>query len=558
MDFGQIALLVVTAAIFGTIASYLKQPLLIGYLIAGFVLSIFGVFSEIDQLAGLAKIGVTLLLFLLGLEMNVREIASVGKPALITAFGQIIFTSLAGFFLVTILGYDLLPAIYIAVALTFSSTIIIVKLLSEKRDLRSLYGRIAIGVLLIQDATAIVILMLLVGITTGDASVSMFLWLLIKIVVLVGTMLFLSRKVLPKFFEKVARRSSELLFILSIAWALGVAALVGGPLGFSLEVGGFIAGLALSHLSEHLQIATRARPLRDFFLTVFFLTLGAELFVGGTIWPLVPKALLLSLFVLVGNPLIVILIMSFLGYRNRTSFLTGVTFGQISEFSLVLMTMGLGAGHVSRENLALVILIGIVTMTLSTYLVTGAEDIYTRIAKYLAFLERKKTFESAFVREQKLTDHIVLVGCDRTGRGLVRFLQRKKYPFVVVDFNPVVFNRLATEKVPVVLGDISDAEIGDAVSISEARVVVSTTANLTDNLTLLERLKKNRNQIVFVATVTTKEEALALYSAGATYVIVPEVLTGEYIRHLFSSHGVSFKRISKMGKSHFNRLLLAA
>lgn len=319
MEFSQIAILLVVAAVAGVIARYLKQPLLIGYLFAGFILAFLGVVTDIEVFSGLGQIGVALLLFLVGLEMNIRELPSIGKVALLTGLGQIIFTSGIGFLISRLLGFTILPSMYIAVALTFSSTIIMVKLLSEKNDLASLYGRIAIGFLLVQDFVAVLILMFLAGLGRGDVALGGYLFTFGKALVLFALVWILSKKVLPQIFERLIANSTELLFIGSIAWALGVASFVAGPLGFTLEIGGFLAGLALSNMPEHLQIASRTRPLRDFFLTIFFLLLGTRLLVGN-LGEVAAPSLVFSLFVLVGNPVIILIILGLMGYKRRTSF----------------------------------------------------------------------------------------------------------------------------------------------------------------------------------------------------------------------------------------------
>ena len=268
MDFSQIVILLIAAAAFGIIAKFLKQPLIIGFLFAGFFLGLSGVISENQTLQSMGQVGITLLLFLLGLEMNLRELPTIGKVAIATGLGQIFFTTLVGLLISLLLGFPLLPAIYISVALTFSSTIIIVKLLSEKKDLNSLYGKIAVGFLLVQDFVAILILMFLAGVGKSDPTFFNYVFVLGKGVSLFILVWILSKKVLPLIFEKLVGGSSELTFIVSIAWALGFAAFVAGPIGFTREIGGLLAGISLSNLSEHLQVASKTRPLRDFFLTI--------------------------------------------------------------------------------------------------------------------------------------------------------------------------------------------------------------------------------------------------------------------------------------------------
>lgn len=553
MDFYQIALFLSVAALFGIIAKYFKQPVLIGYLFAGLVLAYFGFVEGSGGLADLGKIGIALLLFLVGLEMNVRELPTLGKVALATGIGQILFTSIVGFLIALLLGYAVLPSIYIGVALTFSSTIIIVKLLSEKGDLGSLYGKIAVGFLLVQDLVAVLILMFLAGIKSGQSGPIDFLFVAVKAILLFVIVWFLSKKVLPQLFSKFVSTSSEILFVGSIAWALGISALVGGPLGFSFEIGGFLAGLALSNMPEHLNIASKTRPLRDFFLTIFFLSLGSQLLVRD-IGAIIVPSIVFSLFILIGNPLIVLIIMGFLKYKKRTSFLASVTVAQISEFSFILMAMGATLGHFGENEVAMVVFVGVLTMTVSTYLILGGDKIYSKIKNYLTIFERKGSREEILVSEENMVEHVVLIGGGRTGRSLIPFFKKAKYPFLVIDYNPKVFTNLAAEKTSVILGDADDTDVLDLAKLKQAKIVISTIANMTDSLSLLDYLKLVKSNALVVTKASSKEEAIKLYEAGSDYVLLPEVIAGEYLRHVFVSHGLGPARIEKMGKGHFKRL----
>lgn len=557
MDFSQIAILTVTAAFFGVIAKILKQPLLIGYLLAGLALSYLGFVQDADTFSGLGQVGVTLLLFLLGLDMNFSDIKTIGKTALVTGLGQIIFTSIFGFMIATLLGFTLIPSLYIAVALTFSSTIIMVKLLSEKKDLSSLYGRISVGFLLVQDFVAVIILMFLASVSEGSINTSNGLfYVLLKGIFLLLTIWFLSKKVLPKFFDMISSGSTELLFIVSIAWALGLSAFVDGPLGFTPEIGGFLAGIALSNLPEHLQISSRTKPLRDFFLTIFFLLLGTTLLVEGGITTSVFPATIFSLFVLIGNPLIVILILSFLRYKSRTSFLAGLTVAQISEFSLVLMAMGEKVGHLNKSDVSVVVLVGIITMTISTYLILGAEKVYKRLKKIVSVFERKNTNENFISGESKMKDHIILVGCDKTGWQIVKYLKKRNIPLIVVDFNPQVFAKLKQQSVTTVFGDITDEDIWNDLNISESRLIISTISNQTDNLAILENLiMQNKADIPTMFTTDSRKNATILYEKGASYVVVPDILAGEYIRQILRTYGTKGPKLKKAGHNHLKRML---
>jgi len=555
MEFTQIASLLGLAALFGIVARRFKQPLLVGYLFAGLTAAYFGLLSESSILTSLGKIGVALLLFLVGLEMNLRELPTIGKVALYTGLGQIIFTFSISFFVGRLIGFSPLPAAYIAIAMAFSSTIIIIKLLSEKNDLDSLYGKISVGFLLVQDIVAILILMFLAGIKRGGLTVGDYAFIAAKGVALLLLIWGLSKRVIPVIFEKYIAVNTELLFIVSIAWALGIATLVAGPFGLSLEIGGFLAGLALSNLPENLEIASRTRPLRDFFLTIFFLTLGASLLVDN-IQSVIITALIFSLLVLVGNPIIVLIVMGFLRFKKRTSFLASVTVAQISEFSLIVMAMGLSLGHVTSSQVALTVLVAATTMTASTYLILGSDNIYLKIKNKLNIFERKITKEPEFIKDKDIFNHVILVGYGRAGRVILPVLERTNSAYFIIDYDPKIHTILQSEKKPIIFGDISDPEILDMARINKARLVISTIKNFTDNLIMLEHVKKAGVKPLIFIYASEREEAIKLYEAGCDYVVVPEVVAGDYVRHLIISHGISEKRFRKMGESHFKRLLL--
>ena len=553
MDFSQIAILLSTAAIFGILVKRLRQPILIGYLFAGFLLAVTGLLKDNTLVEGLGKVGVALLLFLVGLEMNVRELPTVGKAAFYTGIGQIVFTFGVGMLLGILLGFNLVTSSYLAIAVSFSSTIIIVKLLSEKNALGSLYGKISVGFLLVQDFVAIVILIFLSGFGRGGIEFADLSSLAIKALLLLATLWILSKKILPNLFEKYVANSSELLFIVSIAWALGLSALV-TKIGFTLEIGGFLAGLALSNLPEHLEIASRTRPLRDFFLTIFFLGLGSNLVVGNLSEILLP-AIIYSLLVLVGNPIIVMIVMGFLRFKRRTSFLASVTVAQISEFSLIVVAMGYSLGHISQSHVALTVTIAAITMTMSTYLILGADKLYLKIKDKLKVFERKNTQEISLLKDEVLEDHIVLVGCYRTGYRLLSLFKKKNISFVIVDFNPEVYKKLTAENYPVIFGDIADPEILEAVSLDKAKLIISTIDGLTDNLVLLEYIRKLAKKPLSIFTASTRTNALKFYESGANYVIVPDVVAGDHIRHIIKTYGFSGDKLAKVGKNHFNRLI---
>lgn len=555
MDFSQIGLLFATASIFAILFFKLKQPLFLGYLFAGVFLSLTGLISDYSALQELGHIGISLLLFLLGLEMSLREIASVGKPALIVGLGQIIASFILGYLISVFLGFSPIASFYIGIALTFSSTIIAVRLISEKDDLTSLYGRISVGILLIQDLAAVLILLFLGSIGKGGDFLSDYVLTFVKGGLVLLAVWVLSKKTLPKLFEMAAKNSPELLFIVSISWALGFSAFLAKFTGFSLEIGGFLAGLSLSGLPEHMQIASKAKPLKDFFLTIFFLVLGSSLVVGGNIIGIIPVAVILAIFVIFIHIFLVMILMGGQGYKKRTSFLVATSVSQISEFSLIIAALGVTLGHLKITESILISLVGVITMSVSTFLITNVDSIFEKIKEKLGVFEKKTIKENAVSVGHKMRDHVILVGCDRTGRQLIRYFELRKLPYVVVDYNPKVFNELTAKNVPVVFGDFNDPEILDVAGIKSANIVISTTSNLSDNLTFLEFMRGFSSHPKTIFTSSNKLDAVALYEKGASYVIVPEMVAGEHIRHLLRHYGIRGDKLSAIGQNHFKKLV---
>src|SRR3989344_2730739 len=518
--FTEITIALVLAAVFGFVAHLLRQPPIIGFIFAGLAVGFLSNpdLGGVEFIEGLAPIGVALLLFIVGLELNFKDLKKVGLPALVTGLGQIVFTFGIGYFIIKSLGFATIPALYISIALTFSSTIIVVKLLSEKKELTSLYGRIVVGFLLLQDFVAILVLIVLAGLQGDGVSPLGFALTIIKGSILVAAT-FIGSRFLPKLLDKVGR-SQEMLYLFSIAWVMGIAVL-NEMAGLSIEVGGFLAGVALANSSEHFQIGARMRPIRDFFLILFFVGLGAKMLVAGAVTAIIP-AILLSLFVLIGNPLIVMLLMGALGYRARTSFLASLTVAQISEFSLIVAALGLRLGHVGPEHVALITFVGIFTIFISSYFIIYGEEMYKKLKPVLKLFEfRRKLIEETSL-DKDFENHVVLVGIHRTGGTILQTLISGGEDFVALDFDPFVVKALQQKDVPVIYGDVSDEDIQELVGLKKARLIISTVPVKKDNLSILE----GKGQARAIVTADSDEDAKEFYKKGASYVIMPQFSGG--------------------------------
>ncbi len=523
--YAEFALLLIISAVAGAIAVRLRQPVLIAYILVGILVgpAVLGLVTAQDQVDLLAQIGVTVLLFVVGLKLDLHHIRHIGPVALATGLGQLGFTIVFGFVLILLMGKGVMEAIYVAVALTFSSTIIIVKLLSDKRELDSLHGRIAVGFLIVQDVAVVLAMMAMSALrVAGDAGVLEVAGsLLLRLAAAALLMYVLMRHVLPRVVEAMAR-SQELLLLFAIAWGTGLAAL-GEWAGFSKEAGAFMAGFSLASTGYREAMNARLAGIRDFLLLFFFIELGTKLdfsTLGGELWP----ALILSVFVLVGNPLIVMAIMGYMGYRKRTGFLAGLTVAQISEFSIVFVAMGITLGHVGVEALGLTTLVGLVTIMLSTYMILYSQVLYERLAPWLGVFERRRPLREMAVERQARAagqPDVIVFGLGRYGARLMQQLQAAGVAVLGVDFDPEAVRSLRQRKLQVRFGDGEDQGFLESLPLEDAAWVVTTFPQWESNRAFLHSLRGAGFRGRIAGVVRDELHGRALDAAGVERVLNP-------------------------------------
>ncbi|MCL0048091.1 cation:proton antiporter [Dehalococcoidia bacterium] len=530
--FYEIAVLLLIAAAIGGLAMHLRQPMIVGFILVGILVgpAVLGVVVARDEIDLMAQMGIALLLFVVGLKLDLRLIRTMGRVALIVGLGQVLFTSVIGYLIALALGLEPVAALFVAVALTFSSTIIIVKLLSDKREVDSLHGHIAVGVLIVQD---IVVVLVMIGLSAfgavgelGTLGHDMLMVLLKGMAFLAGIGL-LMRFVLPALLHQLAR-SQELLILFAIAWAVVLAAL-GDALGLSKEMGALLAGMSLASTPYRESIGARLVSLRDFLLLFFFISLGSNLdlgLIGAQIGP----AIVLSLFVLIGNPLIVMVIMRFMDYRSRTSFLTGLTVAQISEFSLILAAMALALGLIGAETMGLITLVGLITIGLSTYLILYSHPIHERLSPYLRIFERpiahcEDAICGAIDAGAKVD--VILFGLGRYGGIIAQGLRDHGLGVLGVDFDPDVIARWHDRNLPARYGDAEDPEFPSLLPLHQSHWVVSTVRYGEVNRILLRSLRHNNYAGRIALTAHRADEARNLAKAGVDLVLMPFVDAAE-------------------------------
>lgn len=491
--FSEFALVLLMSAAAGVVSLWLRQPVLIAYIVIGIVASpaMLGLVTAHEQINLLAQVGVAVLLFVVGLKLDLQHIRHLGPVALATGIGQLTFTIVIGFFLILALGKGWVEALYVAVALTFSSTIIIVKLLSDKREIDSLHGRIAVGFLIVQDL-AVVIAMMVMSTLRGDGGDGSLLALAgslgLRIALATVGLYLLMRYILPRVVERTAQ-SQELLLIFAVAWGTSLAAL-GEWAGFSKEAGAFLAGFSLASTHYRDAINARLTGIRDFLLLFFFIDLGSKLDFS-TLGTEVLPAIVLSLFVLIGNPLIVLAIIGYMGYRKRTGFLCGLTVAQISEFSIIFVAMGISFGHIDSSALALTTLVGLITIALSTYMILYSHQLYEKLAPWLNMFERKHPFrELAMVTERhdlRETD-VIVFGLGRYGSRLALGLKEAGLKVLGVDCDPEMVRELRRQGLAVRYGDSVASEFLESLPLNGTQWVVSTLPDMASNRDLLRGL----------------------------------------------------------------------
>jgi Kef-type K+ transport system membrane component KefB len=524
-EFQQLAAVMLVAVLLGAVGKVLRQPLIIAFIVVGIMvgptwLDIIHPDQEVWEL--LATAGLALLLFLVGLKLDLHVIRNNGVVALATGLGQVFFTSVIGFGLALLLGMSPLVALYVAVALTFSSTIIIVKLLSDKREIETLHGRVAIGLLIVQDILVVLVMIGLSAYGAGEADgqvVQDMLLVLGRGLLLLAALAVLMRFVLPWLFGLMAR-SQELLVLAAIAWALLLAS-VGDFLGLSKEVGAFLAGVSLASTPVREAIASRLVSVRDFLLLFFFLVLGADLdlsLIGEQIMP----AVVLSAFVLLGNPFIVMVIMRFLGYRRRTGFLAGLTVAQISEFSLIFGALGLALGHITSETMGLITLVGIITIGTSTYMILYSVPIYQRIGRWLGPFESRGPFRD----DQEPVaaappPHVIVFGLGRYGGEIARGLRERGLRVLGVDFDPRVVRAMRREGMDARFGDADDPEFPHSLPLENVLWVVSTVPFRDVNRVLIQALRAEGFQGKIAVPSHDNVDDGSLQTAGADRVLLP-------------------------------------
>lgn len=471
----HLGLMVGAATLLVLLARRLRIPTLVLYILAGLLLGpITGLVGITDAVETISKVGIALLLFLVGLELNLEKVRAVGKVAVVAGIGQVVFTAAGGFVMAYLLGFTIIEAIFIGVALTFSSTVVVVKLLDEKKEINELYGRIAVGINLVQDVVVIIALTFLSGLVAPEEMAVMDVLANVGLAfvgmgILLGAALLASRFVLPRLFGWMGRGSwPEGLFVWSLLWCF-VFVLAAEGMRLSVEIGAFLAGISIAQLRIANDLRRRVHPLVSFFIAVFFVSLGVQMEFGlaAARWE---AALILSLFVLLGNPLIVMWIITKMGYSERTSFLTSVTVAQISEFSFIFAALGLAAGVIDEAILSMIGVIGLVTIGVSAYMILYNHELYAVVRRAGLLRVFKAPQEPEVAPDDELRGHVIVVGMNPLGRYIAERLTRQGETVLAIDTD---MRKLEGLPCRTLQGDAAFLSVLDEARLSSAKLLVS-------------------------------------------------------------------------------------
>ena len=507
--------IVFTAAVAVLLLRLVRVPTIVAYMAAGLVLGpLTGVLEATESLEVIAEAGIALLLFLVGLELSLDHIRGVGRVVVIAGTLQIIGTTVIAWGIATLLGVPATEAVVIGLGVTFSSTVVVVKLLDQRRQLTSLHGRIAVGILLVQDAAVVLTLTLFAGLGESDlTSVATALGKAFAGLLALAALSALAAKfILPKLFGW-AVRSSETLFVWSLAWCF-IFILAAEALHLSVELGAFIAGVGLAQLHFSHAVQRRVQPIVNFFLAIFFVALGLRMEPAAALraWPLL---LALIVIVQVIKPLILLATVPRFGFGPRTSFKVSITLAQMSEFSFILASLAATAGMISDANLSVIALAGFITIGTASFMMLNDDALYERVRGGALLRMFGATGPEDPDEAPRLSNHIIVVGMNSLGTRIVGELQQRGETVLAIDTDARKLHGVATHTM---LGTVDDIVVLEAANYSGAKLVVSALQIEDSNAVLTYRCRAAGVPIAVHAFEATLVDELR--DIGATHLIM--------------------------------------
>ncbi len=543
--FIQLSLVLALAAGISVVMRLFRQPLIMGYIITGVVAgpSLFNLIHNQSAFESFSQIGIALLLFIVGLGLNVGTIRSLGKAVIVVALANTAIIGGLSYALALFLHFTHAEALIISIGMLFSSTIVVIKALSDKKATSRLFGRIAIGVTLVEDIMATIAL-LVVTAASGGANLRDFEMLFMRGIALMIFLAVCGGYILPRV-AKFFASSQEFLFMFALMWAFGVASLF-EVAGFSIEVGALFAGVSLASLPYAQEISTRLKPLRDFFLVLFFVSLGERLGLQSITSALVP-ALIFSFIVVFIKSFVIAASLGRLGYTEQTSYKVGIHLSQISEFSVILAVLGQTSGLTSEHVTNMLTLTALITIGISTYLMHYDDKYFRLVRRSFKFIERPNPkLEPQVNQGYKL----ILFGYHKGGHEFIKTFREMRKRYIVVDYNPEVIDVMERQHINHIFGDATDYELLEEIGVHKADLVVSTITDLDTNLLLVRHVNQWNPDGVFICHANSYDAAAKLYDHGAAYVMLPHFIGSEQMSAFIRRNGSDRDAFDKYRRRH--------
>ena len=539
----DIAICIIAAWVVAVISQVARQPLLLAYLVAGFAVGPHGFqwVTNPDSIQTISEIGLSLLLFMIGLEIDLKRMLSAGRVITFTALSQILGCTVLGWLVFNFIGpaQNKLEAIYLAIAAAMSSTVIIVKILYDKRELETLSGRITLGVLVLQDV--FVILFLAIQPNLKNPAITPLVLALGKVILLLSVAFLASRFALPKIFKQIARLP-ELVLVGALAWCLALAGFAGW-LGLSTAMGALIAGMMISTFPYTLDVVARVTSIRDFFVTLFFVGLGME--IPLPTWSYILWTLFVCLFLVASRFATIFPPLYRMRQGFRVSLLPAINLSQLSELSLVLLALGLKSGDVSANTVGIAAFSFAFLAVGSTYGILKSEGLLRAVTPWLRKLDLKDLDQDANENSGgEKSKRICLLGFSWTASSLLAEIERNRpdllAEIVVIDFNPVVHEKLKARKVHAVYGDITARDVLHHAGAGHAEFIICSLPNMVlkgaDNLKMLRQLRELNPEAKIIVHAELLADVPKLYAAGASYVTAPRLLEAADLLQVVEAH----------------------
>lgn len=531
-----------------------RQPMIIWYIIAGTLISIFlpALLHGNTAFQSFSNIGISFLLFMVGMELNPRIIKDLWKSSFIAGLFQVLITSLIGVCIARWLGCDITTAIYLGIAFSFSSTIVVLKLLSDKEETESTFWRLSIGVLIIQD---IIVLLLFLAIAsfnnfTGGNAMGVIWILLAKIVWLWLGIYLISKYIIPRITPKIAE-SQEFLFL----FAIGRCMILGTVFHYfwlGIEFWTLIAGITLSNSNFKYEITSKVKSLRDFFIVMYFVLLGSQVNFTGWV-QIIPMIIIFTLFVLIVKPIITMIIFGFMGHTKKNNFLAGSALGQVSEFSFLLIGMGITLGHIHDSTLiSTVTIVGLISIAASSYFILYGDKLYHLLKPALKYLPGNRNEESIKLNQQRY--EVMIMGYGKFGSNLYDTLHRTHKNILVIDERPAIIKHLKSKEIPCIYGDVGDIEFLKGLDTRGTKMIISTIKKFEDNMVLLKAIKADSPHIIVIVISNHVQESIKLYEEWADDVIMPHYIWAYHTSLMLEEYGFDMHKFWENKKSQINDL----